>query len=230
MTYTDLIDALTKELPSQTLLEWHSSGKLAEILPEVDVLFGIPQPEAHHPEIDTGVHVCMVADYAWAQFKDPAILFAAVCHDLGKGITPQELWPKHHSHEELGLPLVEQVNQRFDVSPEVARLNELVCVGHLRVHRCMDSRPGSIIQWLEKEQLLEDEPLLLKVLDACEADARGRKNLETRPYPQKTFLQQLWHLNPPVESTREVWLSSYIHRAKLLHAEMKDPEDELSYK
>mgnify|MGYP003586772340 FL=1 len=157
LTWQELAPILSHPTNSPRLAvqAWYESGLLEQRLPEVHALFGIPQPPAHHPEIDTGVHTLMVTEQAWLRSKDPAVVFAALVHDLGKGVTPQDQWPKHTDHETNGVPLVKNVCARLGVPPDVEHLALMVCEFHLHGHRVFEMRPGSVVQWLEKSELLD---------------------------------------------------------------------------
>jgi len=165
---------------------------LKELLPEVDSLFGVPQPEKYHPEIDTGVHLMMALDEAAELSEsDSKIVFAVLLHDLGKGITPQQEWPSHRGHEIEGVPLVDAVCSRLKVPNAVHDLSRKVCLLHLRCHRILEARPVSALRLLEKLDAFRQPQLVADFTKACEADYRGRKGLQQRSYPQGDYLQQV---------------------------------------
>jgi len=157
---------------------------LSVLLPEVDVLFGVPQPEKHHPEIDTGVHVMMAMDLAARMGWPPTVVFSLLLHDLGKGMTKAEDLPSHIGHERAGVPLVEGVCERFCVPGAYRDLAVKVCALHLRCHRMMEMRPSHVMTLIEDADLLRRPERLEPFVQACEADYRGRKGLEKRDYPQ----------------------------------------------
>jgi tRNA nucleotidyltransferase (CCA-adding enzyme) len=164
-------------------------GALAVIFPEIDALFGVPQPPQWHPEIDTGVHVMMVLRCAARLSTSVAVRFAALMHDLGKARTPSERWPSHHGHEELGVPLIEALATRLRVPNECRELAVLTARHHGNVHRAADLRPQTVLELLEKTDAFRRAERFGDFLLACEADARGRKGLEERPYPQAAYLR-----------------------------------------
>lgn len=226
LTWQVLAAAITdpNKSPRSTIQEWYDSGVLARDLPEVHALFGVPQPPLHHPEVDTGVHTLLVAEQAWLLSKDPDVVFSALVHDLGKGITPQDEWPKHTDHELKGVPLVQAVCDRFDAPDSARQLALLVCEYHLHGHRVFEMRPGNIIQWMNKTGLLQDDSLREKFMFACEADARGRTGLENREYLSPQYMQQVaklaqsaWH----IESWQER-LQTAITRVKHHYAPFSD--------
>ena len=228
-SWQDLAQALTAPdmSPRLTVQSWYDSGLLAKALPEVHALFGIPQPPLHHPEIDTGVHTLLVTEQAWLRTKDAGVIFAALVHDLGKGITPQDQWPKHTDHETNGVPLVQNVCDRFDVPKDVAHLARLVCEYHLHGHRAFEMRPGSIIQWLEKVGLLHDNDLRQRFMLSCEADARGRTGLEHREYLAPQYVEKVamlaqsaWHIETHQERLQEA-----ISRVKRYYAPFSDKDN-----
>lgn len=166
------------------------SGALEVLLPEVMALYGVPQPALHHPEIDTGIHNELVMQQASIlSNQDPMVVFAAMVHDLGKGITPKEEWPQHRDHESTGVPLVEAVCRRWKVPKEWEQLAVHVCALHLHVHRGQEVRPKTMFKVMETVQALKHPVRWEQFLIACEADARGRTGLEDRDYPQREWFE-----------------------------------------
>ena len=182
--WTEIQKAMTSAQPGTFVQVLRDCGALAELLPEVDVLFGVPQPPRYHPEIDTGIHVMMTMDLA-AQMQWPArVVFALLLHDLGKGRTDQSAWPSHIGHEQKGVPLVDRVCQRWRAPGAYRDLAVKVCALHLRCHRVMETRPSRLLALLDDADFLRRPDQLEPFLQACEADYRGRKGLEDRDYPQ----------------------------------------------
>jgi tRNA nucleotidyltransferase (CCA-adding enzyme) len=163
-------------------------GALQAIYPEIDALFGVPQPAQWHPEIDTGVHTLMVLDQACALSADPKVRFAAVMHDLGKGTTPREEWPSHRGHEERSVALLEALCARLRVPAEYRELGVVVARYHGNVHRAFELKPKTILQFMERADAFRRPARFAQALLACEADSRGRTGLEEVPYPQREFL------------------------------------------
>jgi tRNA nucleotidyltransferase (CCA-adding enzyme) len=164
-------------------------GALAVLLPEVDCLFGVPQPEQFHPEIDTGEHVLMAMNLAGRARWSPEVVFALLLHDLGKGLTPRSQWPSHIGHEQAGLELVERVCDRYRAPNAFRRLALKVCLLHLKCHRVGEMKPGALLRLIEAADLLRQPGLFGDFSRACEADYRGRKGFEQRPYPQVGLLK-----------------------------------------
>ncbi len=190
--WQEMVRALGEDRPSPFFRILRASGALARLLPELDRLWGVPQPVQWHPEIDTGEHVMQVVDQAAALRAEPSVRFAALLHDLGKGLTPPKYWPSHHGHEDSGALLVMAVCQRLRVPREFAELAGQVARHHGKAHRIDELRPGTLLDLFETLDLFRRpqraEPFLL----ACEADYRGRLGLENRPYPQREhFLNAL---------------------------------------
>lgn len=178
-------------------------GALKALLPEVDALFGVPQPARHHPEIDTGLHILLtvqqaarltvadgVADGMADNVVDSRVVFAALLHDLGKGVTARELWPAHRGHEQAGLPLVEAVCERLKVPRAYRDLALTVCAHHLNCHRARELRPATLLRLLTVTGALRDGDRFEGFLRACTADARGRAGLADAPYPQAETLRR----------------------------------------
>ena len=166
-------------------------GALRALLPEVDRLFGVPQPERHHPEIDTGVHTLMCVEAAARLSHDTVVRYAVLLHDLGKGVTDPAKWPSHHGHEELGLPLVKEVNARLGTPLEFARTAELVCKYHTLQHRVLSLRPATVLRLLTGLDAIRRPRGFQRFLAACLADARGRTGFENCDYPQNAYLERM---------------------------------------
>ncbi len=165
-------------------------GALRVLLPELDALFGVPQPEKWHPEIDTGLHVMMVLDQAEALSDALDVRFAALTHDLGKGTTPKRKLPSHPGHETRGCGLIRQVATRLPVPNSCRDLALLVSEFHTHCHRALELRAKTILKVLEKTDAFRRPERFERFLVACEADARGRAGLEHRDYPQADHLRR----------------------------------------
>jgi tRNA nucleotidyltransferase (CCA-adding enzyme) len=164
-------------------------GALAVIFPEVDRLFGVPQPEQWHPEIDTGLHVMLCLKRA-AELNAPVtVRFAVLAHDLGKGVTPREEWPKHIMHESRGLPLVDALCSRLKVPVAHKELARMACKQHTNVHRALQLRPETVLKLLEECDAFRRPERFSEMLLACQCDAQGRTGLEESPYPQRDYLE-----------------------------------------
>lgn len=164
-------------------------GALKPIYPEIDALFGVPQPPQWHPEIDTGLHTLMVLDQAALQSTEPKVRFAALVHDLGKGTTPRAEWPSHRGHEERSVALIEALARRLRLPAEYCELAVIVARYHGIVHRAFELRPKTILEFLERSDAFRRPERFSQALLACEADSRGRTGLENVPYPQRDYLQ-----------------------------------------
>jgi len=186
--WTETAKALGEPMPQVYFEVLREVGALAVVFPEIDRLYGVPQPERWHPEIDTGVHVMMVLAQAAALSPEPRVRFAALVHDLGKGTTPPHEWPRHIAHEERGVRLVEQLASRLRIPNEYRDLGVLVAREHGIVHRALELRPDTILRLLERCDALRRPERFAEVLVACTADARGRTGLENSAYPQAEFL------------------------------------------
>jgi tRNA nucleotidyltransferase (CCA-adding enzyme) len=164
-------------------------GALAVIFPEIDALFGVPQPPRWHPEIDTGVHVMLALACAASLGAPGAVRFAALTHDLGKARTPRERWPSHHGHEEAGVPLIEALCERLKIPNTHRELAILAARYHALVHRAAELRPATLLSLLESCDAFRRPERFAQLLLACEADARGRSGREQEPYPQAAYLK-----------------------------------------
>jgi tRNA nucleotidyltransferase (CCA-adding enzyme) len=165
-------------------------GALAALFPEIDRLFGVPQPPQWHPEVDTGEHTLQVLEVACELSDDTAVRFAAVVHDLGKGTTAPDRWPSHVGHEQAGVREIERLCERLKVPNEPRELGVLVSREHQRVHRALQLRDATVLELLEATDAFRRPERFEKLLLACEADARGRgPQLRARPYVQGALLR-----------------------------------------
>lgn len=176
--------ALATSNPEVFFAVLHECGALKVVFPELERLFGVPQPARWHPEIDTGVHTLMVLAQAAQLSDDTVVRFAALTHDLGKGITPPEHWPSHRGHEELSVALILALCERLRVPNEHRDLAVQVARFHGHCHKALKLRPRTILKVLENVDAFRRPQRFEQFLLACEADARGREGLETRDYPQ----------------------------------------------
>ncbi len=183
--------ALDESQPQVYFEVLRACGALAVIFPEIDALYGVPQPPRWHPEVDTGVHVMLTLRYAAAHNAPATVRFAALTHDLGKARTPREHWPSHHGHEALGVPLIEALCDRLKVPNAQRELAILTARDHTLVHRALELTPATVLKLFEGCDAFRRPERFAELLLACEADARGRTGLEDRPYPQAAYLRTL---------------------------------------
>lgn len=188
--WVELERALAERSPQVFIKVLRDCGALERLLPEVDALFGVPQAAAHHPEIDTGVHVLMALEQAAALSPDTDVRFAVLLHDLGKGVTPPAEWPRHIRHEERGAALVDAVCERLRAPRRHSELARAVCLHHLLCHRALELRGATVLKLLNAVDALRRPDRFDAFLLACEADARGRLGLEQRDYPPADYLRQ----------------------------------------
>ena len=182
--------ALAERRPEVFFETLRECGALAAIFPEVDALYGVPQPAKWHPEIDTGVHVMLALRWAAEAGLSSRVRFAVLMHDLGKARTAPEHWPSHHGHEEAGVPLIETLCARLKVPNAYRELAVLTARHHARVHRAEQLRPLTVLTLLEATDALRRPERFEELLRACEADARGRAGLQGEPYPQAESLRR----------------------------------------
>jgi tRNA nucleotidyltransferase (CCA-adding enzyme) len=180
---------LMEQRPSRMFYALRECSALVRIMPEVDALFGVPQPAQHHPEIDTGVHVMMVIDYAASKRYSLPVRFAALTHDLGKGTTPPEEWPRHIGHEARSVKLVKDLCERIKVPNEARDLALLVARYHGDVHRAAELRPVTIANMLQGVDAYRKPERFEEFLQACSCDFHGRPGYAEKPYPQAERLR-----------------------------------------
>ncbi|MGB5132079.1 MAG: multifunctional CCA addition/repair protein [Steroidobacteraceae bacterium] len=176
--------ALAEPAPEAWLKLLHDCGALARIYPELEALYGVPQPEKWHPEIDTGLHTELVLQAAADLTPVPRIRFAALMHDLGKGRTPRSQWPTHRGHEERGVTMIRELAARLRVPGDHRELAELAARWHGLAHRAMELRPRTLLELLESCDAMRRPDRFRELLLAFEADYRGRGGWRQRPYPQ----------------------------------------------
>jgi len=187
--WQELARGLMENKPSRMFEVLRACGALARLLPEVDRLWGVPQPPAHHPEVDTGVHLMLVLDMA-AQLQTPlTVRFACLGHDLGKGTTRAEELPRHIAHEARSVKLVQAMCERLRVPTDCRELAETVAREHGNVHRSETLNAAAVMRLLERCDAWRRPQRFAEMLLACECDARGRTGFENRPYPQRKRLQ-----------------------------------------
>lgn len=194
--------------PERVWQEWHKSlstrnpqifldvlkqcDALKVVLPEIDALFGVPQPEKWHPEVDTGVHTLLVAKQAALLSDSLPVRFASQVHDLGKGITPESEWPSHKLHCHTGLKLIKKLCERIRVPNEFKDLALMVCEQHSNIHRAAELRPETKLKVLNKFDVWRKPERLEDILLCCMADSRGRTGYEEIEYPQKALFEQAY--------------------------------------
>jgi tRNA nucleotidyltransferase (CCA-adding enzyme) len=184
--------ALMREMVSSgeaDALQPEHCGALAVVFPEIDALFGVPQPPEWHPEIDSGLHTMMVLEQAARLCDDIDVRFAALVHDLGKATTRQSELPRHHGHEARSVKLVNSLSERLPVPRACRELGVLVAEYHVHCHRVFELKASTILKVLKSTDAFRRPGRFLKFLLACEADARGRAGLEERDYPQATYFR-----------------------------------------
>ena len=189
--WQELARGLMEKNPSRFFETLRSCGALAKILPEVDALFGVPQPEKHHPEIDCGIHTMLVVDDAALHDYTLEVRFAALTHDLGKATTPQNSLPRHIGHELRSVELVKKLSQRLRVPSECRDLALLAARYHGDIHRAKELRAETVIKLFQSADAWRRPERFTQLLQACASDARGRTGHEQDTYPQADYLLQL---------------------------------------
>jgi tRNA nucleotidyltransferase (CCA-adding enzyme) len=163
---------------------------LARLFPEIDALFGVPQPATHHPEVDTGVHTLMSLQQAAALSSSTCVRFATLLHDLGKAQTPSEEWPRHIAHENRSLPLVKQLCERIAAPKDYKDLALMVAQWHTHCHRALELKPVTLLKVLQSNDAFRRPERFEQFLLCCEADSRGRTGFENREYPQADLFRK----------------------------------------
>ena len=189
--WQELAKGLMEAKPSRMFEVLRECGALKRIMPELDRLWGVPQPPQHHPEIDTGMHVMMVVDYAAAQGYSLPVRFSALTHDLGKGTTPQDVLPRHIGHEERSVHLLKDVCKRLRVPNDCKELAHVVAKFHGKVYRVDEMRSATKVQFLVDTDAIRQPERFKEFLRACECDFRGRTGYEEKPIPHTAIWLKL---------------------------------------
>lgn len=198
--WQELAKGLMEAKPSRMFEVLRACGALQKILPELDRLWGVPQPEKHHPEIDTGVHVMMVIDYAASQNFSLPIRFAALMHDLGKGTTPSELLPKHIGHEQRSASLLKDLCKRLRVPNDCKELGVMVAKFHGKLHHTLQMRPSTLLEFLIELDAIRQPDRFKDFLKACEADSRGRTGFADCPTPAADLMLKVLNAASSVDA------------------------------
>lgn len=205
--FVEIRKTLEGPRPGVFLRVLHDTGALAVLLPEIDRLYGTPQRPEFHPEVDAGLHQELVSDMAARLAPGDALVgWAALLHDLGKGITPRDELPKHSRHEFTGLPLVETVSTRLKAPTEYAACARLVCRHHLTAHRAFELRATTVLELIESLDAIRRPERMRVFTLACEADKRGRLGHEDDDYPQGAYLREC------LEAVRSIRAEPFIAR------------------
>ncbi|VVN68639.1 multifunctional CCA addition/repair protein [Pseudomonas fluorescens] len=188
-SWKEISRALMEDQPQVFIQVLRDCGALKVLLPEVEALFGVPQPELHHPEIDSGIHTLSVLEQTARHAQPLTVRWACLLHDVGKGLTPETQWPQHIAHEQKGLRLIKAVNERFKAPRDCSELALLVGQYHTHGHRALELKPSTLLELLQSFDVYRRPQRFEEFVVACEMDARGRKGLEQRSYPQAAYLR-----------------------------------------
>ena len=192
--------ALLEQSPEIFITTLRQCGALATIAPEIDLLFGVPQPPQHHPEVDTGLHCLLSLSQAAKLSSSLPVRFATLVHDLGKAATPQEVLPRHIGHEKRSLPLVRQICERLKIPNDCQNLALLAAQFHTHCHRALELSPKKLLEVLGNLDAFRRPDRFFEFLLCCAADARGRTGKESSPYPQAVYLARAHDLCAAVTS------------------------------
>jgi tRNA nucleotidyltransferase (CCA-adding enzyme) len=188
--WAELFKALNEKSPTAFFYTLKDCCALEKIFPEINRLSGVPQPAKHHPEIDTGVHTMLCLEQATLLSSSPEVRFAALVHDLGKGLTPKAHWPHHYGHEKSGLKVLESLCARLRAPNSFKSLAMQVMQYHTHCHKAFELRASTLTDLLTALGAFKPANTLHEFLLACEADAKGRTGFENRPYPQAERLRE----------------------------------------
>ncbi len=199
--WAEVHKALTEKNPAAFFQTLKDCNALQSIFPELDNLFGVPQPKKYHPEIDTGIHSLMSLEQAAILSDKPEVRLAALLHDLGKAETNKDKWPSHHGHEQAGLPILDQFCQRLRVPKPFKTLATHVMNYHTHCHRVYELKASKLTDMLVALGVFKNMTAIEDFVCACEADSKGRTGLESNPYPQAEFLLKIAEELSQVDTT-----------------------------
>ncbi|MDF7676199.1 multifunctional CCA addition/repair protein [Neisseriaceae bacterium ESL0693] len=222
--WQELAKGLMESRPRIMLEVLRACGALRVLLPQLDALFGVPQPTKHHPEIDSGEHTLLTLQYAAQQDYTLAERFASLMHDLGKARTPPEDWPHHYGHDVGGLKPLAEIRQKLRIPKDCAELAALACTYHTRIHSVSQLRSRTILKLLHQTDAFRRPERFLSLLKICLADSRGRLGLENSPYPQQDYWLKLLDAASNIDAaaiarqqTEPTRIADAIDRARLLN-------------
>ena len=191
--------ALNEKNPEIYFETLHKTGALRVLFPEIDALYGVPNPVKHHPEVDSFIHTMLVLEQAVNLTENNPILnksavrFAAICHDLGKALTPQNILPHHYGHEQAGIKPTRSLCKRLKVPSYFQELAELTCEFHTHIHKAFELRAETVITLFNRFDVWRKPQRFQEFLQVCLADTRGRTGFENKDYPQIDYINQLLH-------------------------------------
>lgn len=188
--WQELSVGLMESQPSRMFDVLRRCGALEKILPELACLWGVPQPEKHHPEVDTGLHVMMALDYAAKQNFSLPIRYAVLMHDLGKGTTPKEMLPRHIGHDARSASLAKIVSKRLRAPNNCTELAYIVAKFHIKAHQVMMMKAATLLKFLIDLDAIRQPERFEAFLKACEADSRGRLGLENIALPEAILMRK----------------------------------------
>lgn len=198
--------SLAEDNPEVFFQVLHQCLALKSIWPELDILWGVPNPAQWHPEICSGVHTMMVLQQAVKLSDKTSVRFAALCHDLGKGLTQSSLWPSHKGHEKAGLPLVEKITQQLKIPNDHKQLALKVCEHHLHCHKAFQLKASTLLRIFNQLDVWRKPDEFEDFILACQADFLGRLGFENRPYPQANYLKTA------MQAARQVNAKSFVEQ------------------
>ena len=209
--------ALNEKNPEIYFETLRQVGALAVLFPELDALYGVPNPAKYHPEIDSFVHTMMVLQQATLLSEQvdchkSAVRFAAICHDLGKARTPKSNWPHHHGHEKLGITPTRNLCKRLKVPSYYQQLAELTCEYHTHIHKIVELRPETVVKLFNTFDVWRKPLRFMEFLLVCFADTRGRKGFEHSQYPQQEFALALYQAALKVD-IQSIIAAGFEHKA-----------------
>ena len=184
--------ALSEKSPQIYFQVLRQCDGLSEVFPELDKLWGVPNPEKWHPEVDTGVHTMMALEQATLLSDSLPMRFATLTHDLGKALTPEAKWPSHHGHEKTGLTAIAQLCERVKAPNEYRELAMIVSEYHTHCHKAFELKPSSVIKLFDNIDVWRKPERFELFLLACTADLRGRTGFEQNEYPQAQYLAECY--------------------------------------
>ncbi len=193
--WQELHKAFNEKHPEQFFYALKECQVLDTLFPFIDDLFGVPQTAKYHPEIDTGTHVMMAlhktVKHNFSKDTLPDTQFAVLMHDLGKAITPQDILPSHHGHEQKGIKRVKAFCQHWRIPKQTAHIGLITCQYHTHIHRAFELKPATLVDVFYRCDAFRKPYQFTCLLQACLCDWQGRLHYENEPYPQKAYVEKM---------------------------------------
>jgi len=231
--FTELSKSLNTKHPSIFFNVLRKADVLDIHFKEIKDLIGAEQPLEHHPEGDAYNHTMLVLDMAadltqkYEENRKLEIRFAALVHDLGKGITPKEQYPHHYGHENTGVELVNKLGNNINAPNNWIRCGKTSCKEHMRGGIFYKMKPSKKVEFIERvnKSVLGLDGLQIVVISDKTSGGRqmDKEDISFEEIGQKClneingkYIQNKYGLEPGIEfgnklhEERIKWMRDYL--------------------